>query len=109
MTVQSKKRQNFGRIQPESWYNKNHISNRRVETMFELMIENEMEKEYCKLFNDMFIRKLELPELLREMHLLPKNGRDRSAMELRGLAGQLNDVQTAKLTRGESTSEKEDI
>jgi len=53
--------------------------------MFE--IENEMEKKHCKLFNDMFMRKLELQNLRREMHLLSKNGRDPSTMELRGLAG----------------------
>jgi len=77
--------------------------------MFELMAENELKKKHCKLLNDMFMRKLELQKLRKEMNLLPKNIWDLSAIELRGLAGQPKNIQAAKVTRGESTSQKEDL
>jgi len=109
MTVQSKKREQIGFSQPESLYRKNKFSNRRAETMLELMIENKMEKTHSKLFNDVCMRKLELQKLPREIHLLPKIRRDPSETELRGLAGQPKNVWAGKVTWAESISEKEDI
>jgi len=108
MTVQSKKREKVGWSQP-SWYKYNDtaISRRRTEKMFELMIESEMEKKHCKLLNDIFMRKLELQELRREMHFLPEKGQDSSAVEWRRLAAQGTHVKAAQTAQRESTSEKE--
>jgi len=104
MIVTSKKREKFGWSQPDSWYNKTHIARRRAETMFELMIEDEIEK---KLLHDIYTRRLEMQKLRSERHLLHKNGRDSLAMELRRLAAQPKNIQTAWMAQGESIVAKE--
>jgi len=98
MTLQSKKREKVGWRPSESWYKYNNtaISRRRREKMFELMIKNEMEKKHWKLLDDIFMWKLELQKLRRELHFLPEKGQDSSAMEWRRLAGQHTHVKTAQ-------------
>jgi len=98
MTAQSIKRQNDGWSQTEAWYKKALIGRRRVENMYELMIEEEMEKKQCKLLNDIYVRKSVLQKLGSERNFLPENCRDSSAMKLRRLAGQPTNVRTTQTT-----------